>query len=286
MENSLNFKLPQAEAQGLYVNNFGRSQTKPGHQYGPAVRSFYLIHYILDGEGSFSAGGSTYRLEKGQGFLIEPDYMTVYTAHMQRPWTYVWVGFSGSRALELLRSVGLSQNSPVFTCQPQQSPEKYILDMLEHNHATPQDAYRREAMLLLFFSALAQAARPAMPARAENAYVEQAIRYIQNNYHDPLRVEDIARYVGVNRSYLSILFKKHTGLSPVKYLQTFRMTRAAQLLAMTQLPIAAVAFSCGYQEPEAFHKAFKQRMGLSPSQYRAQERSGTQQDRDALSKIL
>ena len=64
------------------------------------------------------------------------------------------------------------------------------------------------------------------------------------------------------------------------------MTRAAQLLAMTQLPIAAVAFSCGYQEPEAFHKAFKQRMGLSPSQYRAQERSGTQQDRDALSKIL
>lgn len=286
MENSLNFKLPLIEEQGLYVNNFGRSQTKPGHQYGPAVRSFYLIHYILDGQGSFSADGSTYHLEKGQGFLIEPDYMTVYTAHMQYPWTYVWAGFSGSRAKELLESVGLSQGSPVFTCPPQLHAEQYILDMLEHNHATPQDTYRREAMLLLFFSSLAQAGRPAMPAHTENVYVEQAVRYIQNNYHEPLKVEEIARYVGVNRSYLSILFKKHTGLSPVRYLQTFRMTRAAQLLAMTQLPIAAVAFSCGYQEPEAFHKAFKHQMGISPGRYRARERLGTEQDRDALSKIL
>lgn len=281
MENSLNFKLPQVDEEGLYVNNFGRSETRPGHQYGPAVRSFYLIHYILEGEGTFSANGSTYHLKKGQGFLIEPDYMTVYTADMEHPWTYAWVGFSGSRARELLRSVGLQQASPVFTCRPGQGLEPYIADMMEHNYATASDAYRREAMLMLIFSTLAQASRPAMPDHTENAYVEQAVQYIRNHYHEPLRVEEIARYVGVNRSYLSILFKKYTGLSPVKYLQTFRMTRAAQLLALTQLPIATVAFSCGYQEPEAFHKAFKQHMGLSPSRYRAQEKSGTETDRSA-----
>ncbi len=283
MENALNFKLPLLEAEGIYVNNFGRSETKPGHQYGPAVRSFYLIHYILEGEGTFWADGSTYHLKKGQGFLIEPDYMTVYTAHQERPWTYVWVGFSGTRAPELLRSVGLERGSPIFACDPEEHLEQYILDMLEHNHATPRDVYRREAMLLLFFSALAQADRSPVPGHAENAYVEQAMRYIQDNYHDPLRVEDIARYVGINRSYLSVLFKKYAGLSPIQYLQTFRMTRAAQLLAVTDLPIAAVAFSCGYQEPEAFHKAFKQKMGLSPGRYRTQARSDTELSR---SKIL
>ncbi len=279
MENSLNFKLPQVETEGLYVNNFGRSETKPGHQYGPAVRSFYLIHYILEGEGTFRVEGSTYRLKKGQGFLIEPDHMTIYASHMERPWTYVWVGFSGTRAKELLRSVGLSQASPIFSCGPGEHLEQYLLDMLEHNHATSRDIYRREAMLLLFFSALAQADRPAVPGHTENAYVGQAVRYIQDHFHEPLRVEDIARYVGVNRSYLSILFKKYAGLSPIKYLQTFRMTRAAQLLAMTDLPIATVAYSCGYQEPEAFHKAFKQLMGASPGHYRAQERSDTENSR-------
>ncbi len=279
MENSLNFKLPQAEAEGIYVNNFGRSVTKPGHQYGPAVRSFFLIHYVLEGEGTFWVDGSTYHLKKGQGFLIEPDYMTVYTSHPERPWTYAWVGFSGTRARELLRSVGLRQSSPIFSCGPDDHPERYILDMLEHNHATTQDVYRREAMLLLFFSCLAQGGRPQSTSRTENSYVETAVRYIQDHYHEPLRVEDIARYVGVNRSYLCTLFKKYEGLSPIRYLQTFRMTRASQLLATTDLPIATVAFSCGYQEPEAFHKAFKQRMGLSPGRYRAQARTDTERAR-------
>ena len=57
------------------------------------------------------------------------------------------------------------------------------------------------------------------------------------------------------------------------------MTKAAHLLSMTQLSIASIAFSCGYQEPEAFHKIFRQTTGLSPSQYRIREQSKTQENR-------
>lgn len=283
MENAIFIEFPEAGKEELHINNFGRSVTRPGHRYGPAVRSFYLIHYIVEGKGEFSVNGASYRLKQGQGFLIEPDYLTTYTADREHPWTYVWLGFSGRKAKVILNSIGLNQDSPIFTCAPEQRLEQYVMDMLEHNHATSSDLYRREAMLLLFFSALAQTKRDTIADRSENAYVAQAIRYIQDCYHEPLRVEDMARYVGLNRSYLSTLFKKYTGLSPIKYLQTFRMTRAAHLLSLTQLPITAVAYSCGYQETESFHKIFKQHTGLSPKQYRVCEQAKTRENREKIS---
>ncbi|MCI9485402.1 MAG: AraC family transcriptional regulator [Lachnospiraceae bacterium] len=282
MENAIFIEFPEAEKEELHINNFGRSVTKPGHRYGPAVRSFYLIHYILDGDGEFSVNGASYRLRQGQGFLIEPDYLTTYTSDQKRPWTYVWLGFSGRRAKSILNSIGLNQDSPVFTCEPEQHLEQFVLDMLNHNYGTASDLYRREAMLMLFFSTLAQSKRSTMADHSENAYVAQVIRYIQDCYHEPLRVEDMARYVGLNRSYLSTLFKKHTGLSPIKYLQTFRMTRAAHLLSLTKLPITAIAYSCGYQETESFHKIFKQHTGLSPKQYRIQEQNKTVENREKI----
>lgn len=283
MENSIFIEFPEAEKEELHINSFGRSVTKPGHRYGPAVRSFFLIHYIVEGEGEFSVNGTACHLRAGQGFLIEPDYLTTYTADLERPWTYVWLGFSGQKAKSVLGAIGLSQNSPIFTCDPALHPEQYIMDMLEHNYATPSDIYRRQAMMLLFFSALAQSRRELLADQPENAYVAQAVRYIQDHYHEPLLVEEIARYVGLNRSYLSTLFKQYTGLSPIKYLQTFRMTRAAHLLSLTQLPVSAVAYSCGYQETESFHKAFKQHTGLSPKRYREREQAKTKTNQETLS---
>lgn len=280
MENSFFVEFPTMETEDLHVNNFGRSVTKPCHKYGPAVRSFYLIHYILDGKGEFCVNNNSYPLEKGQGFLIEPDYQTLYTADAENPWTYIWVGFSGKKAKEILNSVGICQEFPIFTCGKDQHPEKYILDMLAHNSASSDDLYRQTAMLYLFFSCLAKTNKDAICINSkDNIYVAHTIRYIQNHYSEPIRIDEIAQYVGLNRSYLSTLFKKHTGLSPLKYLQNFRVTRAAHLLSMTQLSIASIAFSCGYQEPESFHKIFRQFTGLSPSQYRLQEQSKSDANR-------
>lgn len=280
MENSYFVEFPTMEVEDLHINNFGYSVTKPCHKYGPAVRNFYLIHYILDGQGEFYVNGNCYQLTKRQGFLIEPDYQTVYMSDATAPWTYVWVGFSGKKAKEMLNTFGLCQDFPIFTCGEEQHPEKYVMDMLQHNNASSDDQYRQMAMLYLFFSCLAKANKDkAHCAPDENVYVIHAIRYIQNHYSEPLQIEEIARYVGLNRSYLSTLFKEHTGQSPIKYLQTFRLTKAAHLLSMTQLSIASIAFSCGYQEPESFCKAFRQHTGLSPSKYRIQEQSKSDDNR-------
>ena len=110
-------------------------------------------------------------------------------------------------------------------------------------------------------------AEPSGPSR-NNSYVRGAVRYIQNNYFHPIRVEDIAAYIGVDRSYLYTLFIRERGMSPSQYLSNFRLTRAAELLKLTDYTIESIAISCGYRDPLVFAKAFKKKYGASPLRYR------------------
>ena len=185
MENAFFVEFPTMEIEDLHINNFGHSVTKPCHKFGPAVRSFYLVHYILNGQGEFFVNGNYYKLSKGQGFLIEPDYQTVYMSDSTNPWTYVWVGFSGKKAKEMLNGIGICQDFPIFSCEEDLHPEKYVIDMLQHNSASSDDQYRQMAMLYLFFSCLAKANTDKEHlAPNENLYVTHAIRYIQNHYSE------------------------------------------------------------------------------------------------------
>lgn len=102
----------------------------------------------------------------------------------------------------------------------------------------------------------------------ESAYIRRAVEYIQNNYPNGIHVSDIAAYVGVSRGYLHTLFSKNLELSPQEYLINYRITRAKELLSVTELPIEGIAQSCGYMDTLAFSKLFKNKTGITPSQYR------------------
>lgn len=275
MEKSIFMEFPKENNADLYLNVFGHSITEPLHKAGPAVKSFYLIHYILDGEGDFFINNTHYRLKKGQGFLIEPDHQATYISDENNPWTYVWVGFTGREAKNILNSIGLTQNSPIFTCDQGDKLKKYVFDMLRHNYSNQADNYRLIGMLYLFLSVIAEAQKDKLDTPSGNAYVNHAISYIQNHYSMSVTIEEISDYVGVNRSYLSSLFKECTGMSPIKYLQNFRITRAQHMLRVTDLPIESIALSCGYQSAEAFHKIFRKLVGTSPKTFRKEHRERT-----------
>jgi AraC-like DNA-binding protein len=229
----------------------------------------------LEGEGDFYVRNVRYHLKKGQGFLIEPDNQASYISDREHPWTYIWVGFSGTEAQNIIHSIGLSQDNPVFTCDQGDRLKKYVFDMLQHNYSNQADSYRLLGMLYLFLAVIAESQKNKLEAPAGNVYVNHAISYIQNHYSLPVTVEEISDYVGINRSYLSSLFKEYTGLSPVKYLQNFRITRAQHMLRVTDLSIESIALSCGYLSAEAFHKIFRKLVGMSPNTFRKENRERT-----------
>ena len=98
MEKAVAFDYSPGKDSQLGITSVGRSDTMAGHRFGPAVRPYYLIHYILAGSGTFRVNGIDYHLHSGQGFFIEPNYQTYYIADELTPWSYVWLGFTGSYA--------------------------------------------------------------------------------------------------------------------------------------------------------------------------------------------
>jgi AraC-like DNA-binding protein len=80
----------------------------------------------------------------------------------------------------------------------------------------------------------------------------------------------LAAHAGMSRSSFALRFKQRVGASPMEYLARWRMLLAADRLANSSDPIAAIALSLGYESESAFSTAFKRVMGCSPRQYSRQ----------------
>ncbi len=261
----------------LNIYHCGIEACQPGHSFGPAVRDHYLIHYILDGKGFFQVNNQRYFLKKGQGFLIHPEIVTYYEADWNEPWHYAWVGFNGLKAENHLEVAGLSREEPILTNQSGSGIEKYLLAMVqtakEHNKELHYEkTLYLQGLLYMFVSELIKNAvsyRGHPPnVDLQDVYIHQALDFIKMNYSRKINITMIAQNLGLNRSYLAVLFKKKLKISPQDYLIRFRVERACELLRNPILSIGDVARSVGYDDPLAFSKIFKKTKGRSPSEYR------------------
>jgi AraC-like DNA-binding protein len=87
-------------------------------------------------------------------------------------------------------------------------------------------------------------------------------------------VGDLAAAANVSRSVLDERFRRVVGRSPIRYLTEWRMHLADELLASTDLGVAAIARRVGYESEEAFSRAFKRARGSSPAHWRSEHRPG------------
>ena len=229
-----------------------------GHSFGPAMRDLYLIHYITNGKGVFFSHGTSHILQKGNMFLIRPGEITYYQADNSEPWEYVWIGFNGKLADKLLTA-----DVPDTFYSPQMShifAELRNVNLSSHK----QDLY----ICSKIYEILSLIEATDQPVSSPESYVRQARDYILANYANHITIEGIARVLGIDRRYLTTLFKSQYAVSPKQFLLNVRIDKAHELLCKTNMPIADIARSVGYEDALLFSKTYKIRTGKSPSQAR------------------
>lgn len=233
----------------------GEQACAPGYCFGPYVRNFTLIHYVLSGKGTFYARGNTYTVEAGQAFLILPGEVTTYIADKQDPWHYQWITFDG------ILSKDFARLPPVFSIQDDIFRRAFI------RNNDDLSAFHFAAILFMLYDSLFS------EKNSSNQHVSKVENFIQINFMHPIRVRDIAAQLNLDRCYLSRLFKEKTGRSIQEHLMQVRLNEAANYLKKGY-SVSDTATFCGYENVTNFSRMFKKFHGVSPEKMKQHSEKG------------
>ena len=96
-----------------------------------------------------------------------------------------------------------------------------------------------------------------------------AVRLLRGDFYDvSLTNARLARECNISEVYFRKLFTKHFGISPKQFIIDLRIQRAKQMLAEGALSVSGISEKCGFSNPYHFCRLFKQRVGITPSEYR------------------
>ena len=102
----------------------------------------------------------------------------------------------------------------------------------------------------------------------ENSECFKALEYIKENYQRPITVSELSANANMSEASFYRLFKKQVGNSPIKYLNNYRLSLAADMLVNTELSVQAISEDVGIPDPVYFNKLFKRNYQMPPSKYR------------------
>lgn len=252
---------------GVKSVHCGKEECAPKHSFGPVMRDHYLIHYIEKGKGRFEINNKVYHLGQGEIFYIMPNVITYYEADEKEPWVYKWVGIKGRYLESVFKMTGLSLKNPVMAVSEDVSEAMDgIIDRLADDDRTTLEF---SSLVYVFLDKLVKNNKYEVEKKSNSQiYVEKAVDYIWQYIYRKVSVEELARFVSIDRSYLASIFKEYTGVSPQRYIMDIKMKTACEYLLSTDYDITYIAQSVGYEDLFVFSHAFKKYMGVSPKEYR------------------
>jgi AraC-like DNA-binding protein len=274
---------------GLYITTAGEARIAPrvsyppeGHpkgfafdwQHGRILDGFALV-YISSGRGTFeSRPRFRSAIEPGHAFLLFPKIWHRYAPDSESGWHEHWIGFDGEIARRWLQRKLFSAKRPIVKINAEDTvlaTFSRIMQSIRENRPALQQimAGATDNLMGLIYSA--QQAQPAQDAQYPNA-IESAIARIHNEFARDLNMKLLARELGVGYSWFRHTFTAHTGLSPHQYLLEFRLVRARNLLAESEFSIKEIATQTGFEDEFYFSRLFRQKLNLSPSQWRNRSR--------------
>lgn len=126
-------------------------------------------------------------------------------------------------------------------------------------------------LLMLFYRGKAGTHRDKTDGHSWNslqAIVAEAKRYLEKNYQQPIRLEDVASALEVSPFYLSRVFNRESEFSLFQYLTEVRINAAKKLLREERYIIGDIAQMVGFENSNYFSKVFRKHVGCNPTHYR------------------
>jgi AraC-like DNA-binding protein len=263
---------------------FHKVTQKPNNlQHVSYTNPKYQLFYLISGQVSYQIEDETYELQAGDLLLFNNKEMHRPFFHSEETYERIIIfftpgfinrfNFEGYRLLKYFDNkkpgaFNLLKKEQLERIQLQQDfvkIENYIVSGL------PQDKIRVELtfidMLIKINSIIEAENEPFTGLYSRDEKIEQIIDFLNKQYAQNLRLEDIEQRFFINKFYFSHQFKKITGVNFKDYLIKKRISKASELLKLDYKP-SEIARLVGFEDYSNFYKAFRRIEGVAPSNYR------------------
>jgi AraC-like DNA-binding protein len=234
---------------------------------------------VAQGEKEVLLAGETYRLDPAQSLLVSVDLPVsarVVEASLRRPYLAVRLALDPAMVGELLADGAtappLGTPARAIAVTPAEPPLLDAVSRLVALLDSPEDVgalaplVLREVTYRLLTGPQGVRLRQITAAGAPAHRIARAIRWLKDNFANTLRVESLAKRVGMSPSAFHLHFKGVTALSPLQYQKRLRLQEARRLMLGEGLDAAEAAFRVGYESPSQFSREYRRRFGAPPRQ--------------------
>ncbi len=249
----------------------------------------FEIAYFASGSGIYTVGKQTFDIRPGDVFLFSTDEVHCITeifgddgmnySVMHFSPSFIW-STGGIGAVGLLK-IFFNRSENFCNRLDRQNPTTAIIRKLmdeiedefigcraEHELMIQTKLLNILVLLTRDYGYIDESIPDTGFANVNSGSIEKALGFIDNNLSEPLTLEGIASYAGMNKTYFSTLFKKLNGLSPWDYITVRRIEKAVSLLKSTDRSVLDIALMCGYNNTANFNRAFRKITGKSPKEIR------------------
>ncbi|HEX8413467.1 MAG TPA: AraC family transcriptional regulator [Sphingomicrobium sp.] len=269
---------------GLELTTLGYQQIGPGSSYPPPghppthdfcwekgrrLDEHHLV-YMPSGSGCCETRAGTLPLEAGHILLIRQSDWHRYRPDARTGWEVYWVGFRGPYADEYLAPILFPDaTSRTLTALSQGELIDSFDALLTMFQATRGGHPMVAAGLLLQLTGHVIDQHATMPDQFVHPIVPPTIAMIRKNLFHEIDFRTWSASLNLSYSRFRTIFREATGVAPHHFVLDERIACAKRLLRNPELDLKAIAFRTGFDTPAYFSRMFKQRVGSSPSSWRA-----------------
>lgn len=245
--------------------------------------------YVFSGEMYFHMPGETVVCRKGEGIFTNKNVIhrsTGSPSHHYKVFRFpehLISFYRGSPAAKTVRRISECEQLSHILLSPDIEWQKNILIRLAEisklesskSENTPSGLYEYEILTELAEIWREMTKNTAVPESfIKNETTNRMrvfLKYIEQHFADNISLDELAKAANVSKSECLRCFRQTLCLPPYKYIIEYRLSKAASLLAESDLPICSIAENVGFNHPSHFGKLFKEKTGYSPKDYRREQ---------------
>jgi AraC-like DNA-binding protein len=237
-------------------------ETKPLVFDGWKTISHYKLNFCIDGEGILHTPTGEYPLKKGTVFFCLPS--VPYGIETVKDLKFTYIGYMGEKAQAFNHKFNISEGNCVF------NEFSHLLDIWLKAIVFPPELTEvyAEGLFHCTFAEIASLTVQSESVKNDLQAASLVKKHVDENFADSnLSLDTLCKALSYNAKYLSNVFSKKFGINFKKYLSDIRINNACNLIKKGFTSIKDVAFLCGFNDPLYFSKVFKQKLGITPTEF-------------------